>query len=120
MHLKKTGHALAFALLVACGEGKAPPSPVAADQQVLATTIPASLVPFGKGYPNAGDPCRRLGESPATSNWLDDSAVLVGCPTMEAAAALDGSVVETVEGVVLVSIPTGDANAGMTNRSSNP
>lgn len=107
-HLFATTALAGTLILAACGQPKADSAPAEAP-----AAIPASLAPFGEGHPNAGDPCRRLGESPATANWLDDSAVLVGCPTAEAAAALGGRVVDTVEGVTLVSIPTGDANAGM-------
>lgn len=67
--------------------------------------IPQSLAPFGEGYPSAGDPCRRLGESAATVNYLDDSAVLVGCPTAADAGEIGGSVVASIDGVSLVSVP---------------
>lgn len=80
---------------------------------------PASLTPFGDGYPAAGNSCRRVGESAATSNYLDDSAMLVGCPglpTEPAAAAIlstsKGRVVGEVDGVTLISVPTADANQG--------
>lgn len=77
------------------------------------TAIPEALAPFGDGYPNPGDVCRRLGESEATSNFLDDSATLVGCPSEAAAEALGGTVVGNIDGVRLVSIPMGDAHGGM-------
>jgi hypothetical protein len=81
-------------------------------------TIPENLAPFGDGYPSAGDPCRRLGESSSTANYLDDSEILVGCPSVESATALGGRLVDTLQGVTLVSISTGDANAGLTEMQS--
>lgn len=74
-------------------------------------TWPSGLIVMGDGYPNSGDACRRLGESAATLEWLDDSATLAGCPTVEAASALGGTIVGEVEGVVLVSVPGRSASA---------
>ena len=109
--------AILSVVLVACGAGteggRSGTSTGTGTGPAAATAIPASLAPFGDGYPSAGDPCRRLGESAATVDFLDHTAILVGCPSAERAAAVGGKVVATVDGVTLVSIPTGDANAGL-------
>jgi hypothetical protein len=68
-------------------------------------TWPSSLPVFGDGFPNPGDACRRVGESAETANYLDHTATLVGCLSAVDAAKLGGSVVATVDGVTLVSVP---------------
>ncbi|QKG70203.1 hypothetical protein [Erythrobacter mangrovi] len=101
--------------LSACGGSQASDDTGASSTPVEdVAVIPEALAPFGDGYPNPGDACRRLGESEATSNFLDDSATLVGCPSEAAAEALGGTVIGNIDGVRLVSIPMGNANVGMT------
>jgi hypothetical protein len=73
---------------------------------------PASLTVVGDGFPNSGDVCRKIGETAATVNYLDDSATLAGCLTAEDAAKLDGKVVGEVDGVTLVSVPANANQAG--------
>jgi len=104
--------------LAACGSAD---SSSGSDQVEAATgeesavaSIPASLAPFGDGYPNVGDPCRRLGESAATVDWLDDNADLVGCPSAEFAAMLGGRPLAEVDGVVVSSVPTSNSSEVIT------
>lgn len=74
---------------------------------------PDTALPFfGNGYRSEDDPCRRVGESPETVDYLDHTADLVGCPaTME---NLNGFVAETgaieafeQDGYKVFSIPRG-------------
>jgi len=101
-----------------CNKSAPEAGAVSTDSATEPAVWPTSLTVVGDGYPESGDACRRVGESAATSNWLDDSAVLVGCPTKEDAAALGGKVVDTVDGISLVSVPMKDANAGMVTKGS--
>lgn len=73
---------------------------------------PTALAPFGNGFPRAGDACRRLAESDATSAYLDHKATLVGCPGSADGAnaqaivrGLHGRVVGENQGVTLISVP---------------
>jgi hypothetical protein len=71
-----------------------------------------SLPVFGDGYPEAGDPCRRFGESAETIEFLDHTRDLVGCPEAwsgrEAyAASVNAEEVLRQDGWVLYSIPLG-------------
>lgn len=90
----------------------AAPTPPTAPAASVATAWPSSLVVVGDGYPNAGDPCRRIGESADTADLLDDAADLVGCPGGAQAPAVlalveghGGRVVKQYEDVTLVSVP---------------
>lgn len=86
----------------------------AADAAASAPTAtwPVSLRVVGDGFPNAGDPCRRIGESEATVDLVDHTATLAGCLSAADAAQLSGRVVATVDGVTLVSVPGGTAVPG--------
>lgn len=97
---------LAGLWLGGCGaETPSPKTEGTAKGEATAFAWPASLPMFGDGFPTAGDACRRIGESPVTIDYLDDSASLVGCPTAEDAAKLGGAILKQVDGVTLVSVP---------------
>lgn len=93
--------------LTACQKG---------DEKAAATDAaaswPASLKVIGDGFPNPGDACRKIGETEATVDFLDDSATLAGCLSADDAAKLGGKVVGTVDGVTLVSVPMSAAIPG--------
>lgn len=73
--------------------------------------LPETTLPFfGAGYRSAGDPCRRLGESSDTIDYLDHTADLVGCP--EQIDVLDAFETETggrelfrQDGYVVYTVP---------------
>lgn len=101
----RSRNALALATLVmtACTLSPAPEEPVDS-----LTTLPF----FGDGYPETGDPCRRLGENAETVNYLDHTADLIACP--ETLQDLDSYIAETgaqevarLDGFVVLSVPNG-------------
>lgn len=75
--------------------------------------LPDTTLPFfGDGYRAEGDPCRRLGESADTVEYLDHTADLVGCPEdMENLGVFvtDTGATEVArqDGYVLYSVPSG-------------
>lgn len=91
---------------------KAGEDTAAPNTEVAGATWPTSLTAVGDGFPNSGDPCRIVGESAATVNYLDDSATLAGCMSADDAAKLGGKVVATIDGVTLVSVPAGTGTPG--------
>jgi len=95
----------AMALLAGCNQAAPADDDDSAQQTTDAFQWPASLKVVGDGYPGPGAPCRRIGETAATIDFLDDSAALVGCPTAEEADKLGGKVLTVVDGVTLVSVP---------------
>lgn len=99
-----------MALLAGCG-GAVTGEPDGATNATDAFAWPASLTVLGDGFPTAGASCRRIGESAATIDMLDDSAALVGCPSREDADKLGGRFLDTVDGVFLVSVPNNAAAA---------
>lgn len=70
---------------------------------------PGSLNVVGDGFPTPDAPCRRLGESAATIDFLDDRKELVGCPTRLDAEKLGGQILKAVDGVTLVSVHSKNA-----------
>ncbi|MBD8723763.1 hypothetical protein IFT43_10400 [Oxalobacteraceae sp. CFBP 13708] len=82
-----------------------PPADPALAAAASGAAWPHSLTLVGDGFPASGAPCRRVGESAATIDFLDHTAILVGCPTDGDAMQLGGRLVATVDGITLVSVP---------------
>lgn len=71
----------------------------------------SGLVPV-RPYPTAIDVCQVVGESAATANYLDHTAILIACPNHEQGAIADrvaegGVVVGMAGDWTLISIPQG-------------
>jgi hypothetical protein len=113
--------ATALLALAACEPAPRPASTSEAEEPATTAIVwPSGFVVLGDGFPKAGDPCRRLGESAQTVDYLDDSAILVGCAgddgdvaAKAVAKAAGGQVLVRVNGVTMITIPQGDANVGM-------
>ncbi|SMC45983.1 hypothetical protein [Primorskyibacter flagellatus] len=61
-------------------------------------------------YPDPGSVCQVIGESDATREFLDDAALLIGCPTQQRSAIADrmnegARVVAQVRQWTLLSVP---------------
>lgn len=93
----------------------AAPASESAATAAAASEWPANLPVVGDGFPSAGAPCRRIGESAATVNYLDDSASLVGCKAQADAEALGGKVLTVIDGITLVSVPNGASTVSVSS-----
>lgn len=103
--------AVALLALNACGSTTDATNTMEALSNEAATNMtavgawPTSLNVVGDGFPTSGAPCRIIGETAATVDFLDDSATLVGCLAKADADKLGGKQVGVVDGVTLVSVP---------------
>jgi hypothetical protein len=84
----------------------------ACTQTAQATYSPpeASGLVSVRPFPAEGDVCQVIGESAATADYLDDSAVLIGCPVQEAGAIADrraegATELEVIGSWLLLSVP---------------
>jgi hypothetical protein len=99
--MRKSLSALAALLLISCATAEPPPP-------APETTLPI----FGDGYPEAGDICRRVGESAETVEFLDHTADLIACPEAwdgrdDYARSVAAEEVLRQDGYVLYSVPLG-------------
>lgn len=91
---------VAFVFFAACAE----PAPV------LYTPPSASGLVAVRPFPGPLDVCQVIGENALTTEYLDDSATLVGCPSGEKGAIRDrqregGQIVGQEGDWVLLSVP---------------
>lgn len=114
--------AVAMMMVIASGlagctaaDDVAAPASESAATTAAAPVWPASLPAVGDGFPSAGAPCRRIGESAATVDYLDDSASLVGCKAQADAEALGGKVLTVIDGITLVSVPNGASTVSVSS-----
>ncbi|MDD9717683.1 hypothetical protein PVW48_13065 [Dinoroseobacter sp. PD6] len=102
--------ALGCAVLAGCdGMGSAPRG----ETPPVATSSPGTgaLMLLG-GYRATDDPCRRVGETAATVDFLDHTADLVGCPEGSAQAAtfaaeMGAQPISVIDGYQLFTVPRG-------------
>ncbi len=79
-------------------------------EPVLYTPPSESGLVAVRPYPGPLDVCKVIGENDLTNKYLDDSAILVGCPAGETGAIRDrrsegGTVVGQEGNWVLISVP---------------
>jgi hypothetical protein len=108
-------HLVLLPVLAACCTANAapitpPPDPTVTAPPPSGPGSGAAVLPMSSdGYRFAGDPCRLVGESSWTVDFLNDAADLVGCPvTADSRAFMEqtgGAVVAQVGDIQLFRVP---------------
>ena len=91
-------------LTIACGKNSVQKSNVSSNSL-------EAFGAFGDGYPDSKSPCRKLGESEKTVDYLDHTKTLVGCPgsskdkASKRILAMNGAMlVDEIDGVSLITV----------------
>ena len=95
---------LLLLLTIACGQN------TLKESNVSSNTL-EEFGAFGDGYPDNESPCRKLGESEKTIDYLDHTKTLVGCPgsskdrASKRILAMSGAkLVDEIDGISLITI----------------